>query len=88
MIESEIMTIVDPIGLHARPTSVLVKLAKQFDAQVEIVSGDKKANLGSMMKVLALTVIQNSQIKLIAEGAQAQEAVDALIAEMKAQNLI
>lgn len=88
MIESEMMTIIDPIGLHARPTSVLVKLAKNFDAKVEIVSNGKSANLSSMMKVLALTVIQGSQLKLTAEGPQAQEAMDALIAEMKAQSLI
>jgi phosphocarrier protein HPr len=88
MIESEMMTIIDPIGLHARPTSVLVKIAKNFDAQVQIVSNDKKASLSSMMKVLALSVIQGSEIKLIAEGNQAQEAIDALIAEMKQQNLI
>jgi phosphotransferase system enzyme I (PtsI) len=65
-------------GLHARPATEFVKLARSFSADVEIVRGDKSANAKSAVKLMLLGVKEADEIILRAEGADAAEALDSL----------
>jgi phosphotransferase system enzyme I (PtsI) len=65
-------------GLHARPATEFVKLARSFSADVEIVRGDKSANAKSAVKLMLLGVKEADEITLRADGADAAEALETL----------
>ena len=62
-------------GLHARPAAVVVETMKSYDASVRIEIGAKKADARSIMSVLALGGTTGDLARIVAEGADADEAV-------------
>ena len=66
-------------GLHARPATRFVKLAKSFESEVEIVKGGKAVSAKSPVKLMLLAVKENEEVTVRASGADAIEAVEALI---------
>lgn len=78
MIERQ-ATIVNPLGLHARPAAQLVKLASSFSAQIEIVKDGAPVNGKSIMGVMMLAAEHGSNLVIRANGADAAAAVDALV---------
>lgn len=77
MIERE-ATIVNPLGLHARPAARLVKLASSFSSDIEIAKDEMAVNGKSIMGVMMLAAEYGSTIRLKADGADAEQALDAL----------
>ena len=79
------VTITDPTGLHARPAVKLTKLAKQFDATVEIRAGSDGAwiNAKSPNAVMKLKARYGEQLEIRAEGVDANDAVHALVCLME-----
>ena len=71
-------TITNPLGLHARPAAQFVKLASQFNADIEVVKDSMAVNGKSIMGVMMLAAECGSTITVRAEGADADAAVDAL----------
>jgi multiphosphoryl transfer protein len=65
-------------GLHARPATVFVELAKQFVAEVRVGYGAKFANGKSLMSLLKLGVERGGRIRISAQGPDEAEAVAAL----------
>jgi phosphocarrier protein HPr len=77
------VTIVNRLGLHARAAAKLVTLASKFEADVRVRKDQREVSGKSIMGVMMLAAAQGSQITLIAEGEdeqQALEELDALIA--------
>ncbi|MEZ4585713.1 MAG: HPr family phosphocarrier protein [Gemmatimonadales bacterium] len=72
--------IVNPLGLHARPAALLVKLASTFTSQVEIVKDDLPVNAKSIMGVMMLSAEYGASVTIRADGADEVQAVDALVA--------
>jgi phosphotransferase system enzyme I (PtsI) len=66
-------------GLHARPATRFVKLAKSFESDIEIVKADKSASAKSSVKLMLLAVKENDTVSLRAEGRDATRALDALV---------
>jgi phosphotransferase system enzyme I (PtsI) len=66
-------------GLHARPATRFVKLAKGFESDIELVKGDKSVSAKSSVKLMLLGVKENEEITVRATGADAIEAIEALI---------
>jgi len=66
-------------GLHARPATRFVKLAKSFESDVEILKGGKAVSAKSPVKLMLLAVKENDEVTVRADGADAIEAVEALI---------
>jgi phosphocarrier protein HPr len=66
-------------GLHARPASQFVKLAKQFSSNVTVSSSGKTVSAKSLVLILTLGVQPNTEIEVTAEGVDEQEAVVALV---------
>jgi phosphocarrier protein HPr len=71
-------TIVNELGLHARPAAKLVKLASQFEAHVEILKDGMAVNAKSIMGVMMLAAETGSTVVFRAEGPDAEAAVQAL----------
>ena len=77
---SEAIVIPNPTGLHARPAAVIANLAKGFAADVRLQRGDRSANARSVTSIMALEVSQGDKVQVVARGADAKAAVDALAA--------
>jgi len=77
MIRGEI-TIINKLGLHARASAKLTKLAGAFPCEVWIERGARRVNAKSIMGVMMLAAGLGSVVTLETDGAQEQEAMDAL----------
>ena len=73
-----IVTIRNRAGMHARPAALLVKTASSFASQVFIEKDSERVNGKSIMGVITLGATFNTPLKIIAEGPDETEAVDAL----------
>lgn len=75
---SETLTIVNRRGLHARAAAKFVRLAGQFDAEVQVTRGDATVSADSIMGLMMLSAGPGSTILIQATGRQAEAAVVAL----------
>lgn len=78
MIEQE-ATIVNPLGLHARPAAQFVKLASSFSSHVEVEKDGLPVNGKSIMGVMMLAAECGSTLRIRAEGPDQERAVGALV---------
>lgn len=70
-------------GLHARPATRFVKLAKGFESEIELIKADKSVSAKSSVKLMLLGVKENEEVTLRAIGPDAIEAVEALISYLE-----
>ena len=75
-------TISNKLGLHARASAKLTKLAGSFPCDVWISKGERRVNAKSIMGVMMLAAGIGSEVELETDGAQEQEAMDALLTLM------
>ena len=73
-------TISTKLGLHARASAKLTKLAGSFPCEVWIAKGDRRVNAKSIMGVMMLAAGIGSEVVVDTDGEQAQEALDAMLA--------
>jgi phosphocarrier protein len=66
------------LGLHARASAKLTKLAGSFRSEVHLSRNGRRVNAKSIMGVMMLAAGMGSQIEVEIEGADEQEAMDAL----------
>jgi phosphocarrier protein HPr len=71
-------TIVNQEGLHARPAARIVRLASQFNSEIEIAKDGLGVNGKSIMGVMMLAAECGSSILIRADGPDAEQAVEAL----------
>lgn len=77
------VTIVPEDGLHARPAARFVETANEFDADLSVGRPDgDPVNARSMLAVTGLDARQGDEVRLVAEGADAEAALDALEAAL------
>ena len=74
--------IINKLGLHARASAKLTKLAGSFPCEIWISKGERRVNAKSIMGVMMLAAGVGSEVIIETEGEQAQEAIDALLALM------
>jgi phosphocarrier protein HPr len=72
-------TIVNPLGLHARPAAQLVKVATRFDAEIELEKDGMAVNAKSIMGVMMLAAECGSTVTVRATGADEAAAIEALL---------
>ncbi len=72
-------TIVNQLGLHARASAKLTKMASSFPCEVWIARGDRRVNAKSIMGVMMLAAGMGAEVTLETDGEQAQDAMDALL---------
>ena len=75
---SRSVEIVNERGLHARASAKFVKLASGFDAEVTVSRDGTSVDARSIMGLMMLAAGIGSTIEIRAEGADAQQAVEAL----------
>ena len=74
-----IIKILNEQGLHARPASIFVKTASKFKSTVSILHGNEAANAKSIINIMSLGLKKGEEIKIITEGTDEKEAMEALI---------
>ena len=78
MIE-KVVKIENKLGLHARPASLFVKTAGQFECDIKITKDDVEVNGKSIMGVMMLAAEKGSEITIKADGVDEKEAIDSLV---------
>lgn len=73
------ITVLNELGLHARPAAMLVKLANKFGSQIYLEKDGEQVNGKSIMGVMMLAASKGSRVKLIAKGDDALSAIEALV---------
>ena len=79
MIKTKI-TISNKLGLHARASAKLTKLAGQFPCDIFISKGARRVNAKSIMGVMMLAAGIGTEISIETDGADEQQAMEALLA--------
>ncbi|MEL7643028.1 MAG: HPr family phosphocarrier protein [bacterium] len=75
------ITVINKVGLHARPAAAFVKKAQVFKSQVSIENLTKKTeavNAKSFVKLLSIAVDRDNLIRITAEGEDELQAVESL----------
>ncbi len=70
--------IVNKLGLHARPASLLVQTAMGFSSSINIIKDEAKIDAKSIMGILMLAAACGTELTLQAEGADEETAVNKL----------
>ena len=73
-------TISNKLGLHARASAKLTKLAGSFPCEVWMSKGERRVNAKSIMGVMMLAAGIGSTVEIETDGNQEQAAMDALLA--------
>ena len=68
------------LGLHARASAKLTKLAGSYPCDIYISRGERRVNAKSIMGVMMLAAGIGSEVVVEASGEREQEAVDAILA--------
>lgn len=66
------------VGLHARPATFFIQKANEFKSSIWVEKDERRVNAKSLLGVLSLGIVQGTVIQLIADGPDAEEAVEAL----------
>ena len=72
------VTINNEVGLHARPATYFIRKANEFKSGIWVEKEDRRVNAKSLLGVLSLGIVKGTPIKLIADGPDEKEAVEAL----------
>ena len=72
--------IVNKLGLHARASAKLVTLANKFTADVRLKKDGREVSAKSILNIIMLAAGLGSQVTLIAEGEDAEQAIEELAA--------
>lgn len=73
-VEKEI-TIVNRLGLHARPSAMFVRVASRFRCEIWVAKEGEEINGKSIMGLMMLAAGQGSKLQVRAEGPDAAEAI-------------
>jgi len=79
MVKKEI-TIKNESGLHARPAAIIVQKANGFKSDIFLEKDEDRVNAKSIMGVMMLAAAFGTAIRVIAEGADEEKAVDTIAA--------
>jgi phosphocarrier protein HPr len=72
------VTISNRAGIHARPAAMLVQTANKFNSEIYFEKDSERINGKSIMGIITLGATYQSELNIIAEGDDEQQAVTAL----------
>ena len=82
------VTVIDPVGLHARPATVAVNAASKFKSDVNVAFKGREVNMKSIMGVMSLGIPTQSEITISATGDDEEAAIEAIEDVLRAQKII
>lgn len=82
------VTVIDPVGLHARPATVAVNAASKFKCEVKVAYKGRTVNMKSIMGVMSLGIPTQSEITISCDGEDEEVAVKTIEDVLRAQKVI
>ena len=76
---SKKITINNPQGLHMRPAGVFAKAMAKFDSDVSILFNGTKTNGKSLLNIIGACIKCGSEVEIVCEGADEEEALKTAI---------
>ena len=73
------VTVKNQIGLHARPATFFIQKANEFRSSIWVEREERRVNAKSLLGVLSLGIVGGTDIRIIADGNDEQQAVDMLV---------
>ncbi len=74
------VTVENQVGLHARPATFFIQKANEYKASIWVEKEERRVNAKSLLGVLSLGIMGGTNIRIIADGADEEEAVNGLVA--------
>jgi phosphocarrier protein HPr len=84
------LQVTNPTGLHARPTSELVRCAMRFKSVITLEANGRLCSAVSIMDIMTADIRTGAEIVVTAEGSDAEHALDAIqkcLAEMEKKEI-
>ena len=72
------VTVQNQVGLHARPATFFIQKANEFKSSIWVEKEERRANAKSLLGILSLGITGGTDIKILADGQDENEAVEAL----------
>lgn len=69
------LRVMNPMGLHARPASIFVKIACKYESNITVCKDEERVNGKSMMGILTLAAEQGAELELEVDGLDAVKAM-------------
>ena len=66
------------VGLHARPATFFIQKANEFRSSIWIEKDERRVNAKSLLGVLSLGIVKGTQINIIADGEDEDNAINVL----------
>jgi phosphocarrier protein HPr len=79
MVERKVK-VVNRLGIHARPSSMIVQTAQKFNSAISIVKSGAVADAKSIMSVMMLAATLGSEVIIRASGKDESDAISAMVA--------
>lgn len=76
--KEQVVVVQNRAGIHARPAALLVQTASRFKASVFFEKNNERVNGKSIMGVITLGAVFNTKIKIVTEGSDEEEAINAI----------
>jgi len=73
---SKVITIVNKLGLHARPATMLVKTAAKYNSKITLRKEDLSVDAKSIMGVLILAAQKGTKLTVLVDGPDEEEAME------------
>ena len=77
------VTVQNQVGLHARPATFFIQKANEFKSSIWVEKDERRVNAKSLLGVLSLGIVGGTDIRIIADGSDEEEAVEGLVALVK-----
>ncbi len=71
------------VGLHARPATFFIQKANEFKSSIWVEKEERRVNAKSLLGVLSLGIVGGTTIKILADGADEEDAVEGLVQLVK-----
>ncbi|GHT97554.1 phosphocarrier protein HPr [Spirochaetia bacterium] len=75
----QVVKVQNRAGIHARPSALLVQTTKDFKSSIYLEKENDRINGKSIMGIITLGAAYGTEIRIIAEGEDEQDAVDTLV---------
>ena len=67
------------VGLHARPATFFIQKANEYKSSIGVEKDERRVNAKSLLGVLSLGIVGGTTIRIIADGADEEQAVNGLV---------
>ncbi|MEN9358869.1 MAG: hypothetical protein RL095_404 [Verrucomicrobiota bacterium] len=76
--KSRSVTVINPLGIHARPSAMIVRKAASFQSQFWIEKNGNKVNARNILNIMTLAASKGTVLTLITEGPDEEQSLAAL----------